>query len=103
MNGLFQYRYSQVKISSNHELIYHYHYDTFNSNDYRKAYIVLFVGKTWDRKSTAINAFFNIIKGIHLHDDFRFILIEEVKKTPGVSVTDGVHLYYLRDIMCQLL
>ena len=83
MNGLSLYKYSQVKRSSNHELVYHYHYDTFNSNDYRKAYIVLFVGKTGDGKSTAINAFFNIIKGIQLQDDFRFILIEEEKKLQG--------------------
>lgn len=91
------YRYSNVKAKSNHELVYNYFYDKFESNDYRKAYIVLFVGKTGDGKSTGINAFFNVIKGIQLSDDFRFILIEEQPKKKGESVTDGVHLYYLRD------
>ena len=71
------YRYSKVKGKSNHELVYHYYYDKFESNDYRKAYIVLFVGKTGDGKSTGINAFFNVIKGIQLTDDYRFILVEE--------------------------
>lgn len=91
------YRYSNLKSKSNHELVYHYYFDKFESNDYRKAYIVLFVGKTGDGKSTGINAFFNVIKGIKLTDAYRFILIEEQPKKKGESVTDGVHLYYLRD------
>ena len=91
------YRYSNVKMKSNHELIYQYYFDKFESNYYRKAYIILFVGKTGDGKSTGINAFFNVIKGIKLTDNFRFILIEEQPKKKGESITDGVHLYYLRD------
>ena len=91
------YRYSNIKSKSNHELVFHYYFDKFDSNDYRKAYIILFVGKTGDGKSTGINAFFNVIKGIKLTDNYRFILIEEQPKKKGESVTDGVHLYYLRD------
>ncbi len=80
-------------------MVYQYFYDKFDINDYKLAYIILFVGKTGDGKSTAINAFFNIIKGIQLEDKYRFILIEEIKKAKGQaeSQTDGVHLYYLRD------
>ena len=95
--GVTFYRYSNVKSKSNHELIYHYYFDKFDSNDYRKAYIILFVGKTGDGKSTGINAFFNIIKGIQINDNFRFILIEEQPKKKGESLTNGVYLYYLRD------
>ena len=44
----------------------------------------------------AINAFFNIIKGIKLGDNYRFILITEPPKRYG-NLKDGVHLYYLKD------
>ena len=79
--------------------VYEYFYDDFDLNDYKDAYIVLFCGKTGDGKSTAINAFFNIVKGVRLENDFRFVLINEGEKEGGqaVSQTDGVHLYYLKD------
>ena len=69
-----------------------------NYNDL-DAYVILFCGKTGDGKWTAINAFFNIIKGIELEDNYRFILVTEPKKAQGQaeSQTDGVHLYYLKD------
>ncbi len=98
-NDLTIYKYSNLERVSNHPLVYQYFYDKYNAKDYSDAYIVLFCGKTGDGKSTAINAFFNIIKGVELHDDYRFILITEPKKDKGqaVSQTDGVHLYYLKD------
>ncbi len=89
------YRYSNIERKSDHELVYQYFYDTFDINDYNFAYVILFVGKTGDGKSTAINAFFNIIKGIKLEDKYRFMLIEE--KGQAESQTDGVHLYYIKD------
>ena len=96
---LTTYKYSNLKRVSNHPLVYQYFYDKYNAKDYSDAYIVLFCGKTGDGKSTAINAFFNIIKGVELYDDYRFILIIEPKKDKGQaeSQTDGVHLYYLKD------
>lgn len=98
-NDLTIYKYSNLERVSNHTLVYQYFYDKYNAKDYSDAYIVLFCGKTGDGKSTAINAFFNIIKGVQLHDDYRFILITEPKKDKGqaVSQTEGVHLYYLKD------
>ena len=67
----------------------------YNDSD---AYVILFCGKTGDGKWTALNAFFNIIKGIELEDNYRFILVTEPKKAKGQaeSQTDGVHLYYLK-------
>ena len=50
--------------------------DQYNVHDYQDAYGVLFWGKTGDGKSTTINAFFNIVKGIKLEDNYRFILIK---------------------------
>ena len=93
------YKYSSKERQSTHELVYQYFYDEFNVNDYDNAYVILFSGKTGDGKTTAINAFFNIIKGIKIEDNYRFILIIEPKKPKGQaeSQTDGVHLYYLKD------
>ena len=96
---LITYKYSNKERVSKQKLVYQYFYDDFNPEDYNDAYVILFCGKTGDGKTTAINAFFNIIKGITLHDNFRFILITEPKKQKGQaeSQTDGVHLYYLKD------
>ena len=82
-----------------YELVYQYFYDNYNARDYQSAYVILFCGKTGDGKTTAINAFFNIIKGITLDDNFRFILISEPEKKKGQaeSQTYGVHIYYLKD------
>ena len=93
------YKYSNIERESNYPLVYQYFYDTFEIDDYKNAYVMLFVGKTGDGKSTAINALFNIIKGIKLEDKYRFILIKEKEKEKGqaVSQTDGVHLYYIKD------
>mgnify|MGYP002624665155 CR=1 FL=1 len=93
------YKYSDIEKKSGHDQVYQYFYDKFDINDYSDAYVVLFCGKTGDGKTTAINAFFNIIKGIQLNDKYRFLLINETKKKKGQaeSQTDGVHLYYLKD------
>jgi len=91
------YKYSNIKPQEK-DNIFQYFFDKYDVNDYKDAYIVLFCGKTGDGKSTAINAFFNIVKGVKLEDKFRFILIKEKDKGgQSVSQTDGVHLYYLKD------
>ena len=88
------YRYSNIERKSDHELVYQYFYDRFVLNKHN-----FICGKTGDVKSTIINAFFNIIKGIKIADKYRFILIEEKEKEKGeaISQTDGIHLYYLID------
>ena len=93
------YLYSKVERKSKSKLIYQYHFDTYNDNDYKNAKIILFIGKTGDGKTTAINAFFNIIKGIKREDKYRYILIKEQKKAKGQaeSQTDGLHIYYIKD------
>jgi hypothetical protein len=93
------YKYSNIPKTSNHKLVYQYFFDKYKAEDYSDAYVVLFCGKTGDGKTTAINAFFNIVKGVQLEDNYRFILITEPKKSKGQaeSQTDGVHLYYLKD------
>ena len=69
------YKYSNKERQSNHNFVYQYFYDEFNTSDYDNAYVLLFLGKVGDGKSTAINALFNIIKGIKLEDNYRLILI----------------------------
>jgi hypothetical protein len=93
------YKYSNVPKVSKHELIYEYFYDKLDEQDIQDACVILFCGKTGDGKTTAINALFNIIKGVKLEDNYRFILITETPKATGQaeSQTDGVHLYYLKD------
>ena len=93
------YKYCSKPRENPHKLIFKYYYDKFDRNDYDNAYIILFIGKTGDGKSTAINALFNIIKGIKLEDKQRFILIPELNKKKGQaeSQTDGIHLYYIKD------
>ena len=97
--GLTLYKYSNVPRKTNHQLVYQYYYDNYDVRDNQDAYVVLFCGKTGDGKTTAINAFFNIIKGVKLEDNYRFILISEPEKEKGQaeSQTDGVHIYYLKD------
>ena len=94
-DNLTKYKYSSKERQSKHEFVYQYFYDEFNINDYDNAYVILFCGILGVGKSMAINAFFNIIKGIKLEDNYRFILITEPPKR--YNFTDGVHLYYLKD------
>ena len=98
-DGLTYYLYSKQQAQKPHKLVVQYFFDKYGPNDYKDAKIILFVGKTGDGKTTAINSFFNIIKGITLYDNYRFILIKEPKKQKeqAESQTDGVHLYYLKD------
>ena len=93
------YKYSNIKSKSPYKLIFQYFFDKYESTDYKNSKIILFIGKTGDGKTTAINAIFNILKGIKLEDNYRFILIKESIKDKGQSEsqTDGLHLYYIKD------
>ena len=84
-NDLTIYLYSELERVSNHPLVFQYFYDKFEGVDFQNAYVVLFCGKTGDGKTTAINGFFNIIKGITIEDDYRFILIKEIEKKKKTS------------------
>ena len=99
MENIKLYLYSKKEGQSKYENVYEYFYDEFDINDYKNAYIVLFWGRIGSGKKTSINALFNIIKGIELEDNFRFILIKEsdTKMNANESKIDGVHLYYVKD------
>ena len=79
------------------KLVYHNICDELSPNEIQEAKIILFIGYKDTRKTTAINAFFNIIKGINFKSPERFILINESKEQKQQKYTSGIHLYYLKD------
>ena len=87
------------------QLVFHYYVDNFSEYDIHNAKIILFAGKTGSGKTTAINAFVNIVKGVKLGDHIRYNLIQEETKEKGQaeSQTDGIHIYYLKDYQNQPL
>ena len=99
LNDITYYKYSKLKTQKPLDSVYLNYYDKYNIEyDEDIAYVSLFCGKTGDGKTTAINAFFNIIKGVKREDNYRFILIDEPQKNPGKSQTNGVHLYFVKDL-----
>ena len=95
-----QLKFVNTDLKTNKDnLVFHYFVDHLSQNEIQNAYIILFAGKTGSGKTTAINAFVNIVKGIKLGDLKRYKLIEEKPKAQGQaeSQTDGIHLYYLKD------
>lgn len=49
-DDLITYKYSNTTYISNHNLVYQYFYDDFSSDDYKNAYVILFIGKIGDVK-----------------------------------------------------
>ena len=90
-------KYSNTNPESNHELIYQYYYDKFNSDDYKNAYVIIFVGKNNQGKTKTLNSLLNIIKGISLDNKKRFTLTDLVGEYRECSSTEGFHIYYLKD------
>lgn len=99
INDFYFYKYNIISQEIPYNSIIKYYCDDFNKEDFDRAYIILFIGKTGDGKTTAINALFNILKGVKVNDKFRFILIKEKDKKTGQaeSQTEGLHLYYIKD------
>ena len=74
------------------ELIFQYFYDIFTLEDYDKAIKALFFGENTEEKTKAINAYYNLIKGIKLESKEKLILIENDNQ-----LNIGIHLYYIKD------
>ena len=79
------------------QLIFHHFYDHLDKFEKEDTFIALIIGKTWEGKITAINAFFHIIRDVKFKDDYRYILIEEAEKCQKDSQNEGYHLYYLKN------
>ena len=90
-------KYSNTNPESNHELIYQYYYDKFNSDDYKNAYVIIFVGKNNQGKTKSLSSLLNIIKGISLDNKKRFTLTDLVGEYKECSSTEGFHIYYIKD------
>lgn len=97
MNGITYYKYSKLEPQKPVDSVYLYYYDKYNIEfDEDIAYVILFCGKTGDGKTKAINLFFNIIKGVKREDNYRFILIDEPKKSQKESQTEAVHFIFCK-------
>ena len=92
-NNLKIYKYSNIQ-RVYHNLIFQYFFDKFDKNDFEEAYVTIFFGKRGEGKRSTINSLFNIIKGVNIDYNYRFILIEESKQ----DIENGLHLYYIKDI-----
>ena len=62
------YKYSNIEGKKFSDDIYQHIYDKYNIKDYEDARVILFFGKKGEGKTTAINAFFNVIKGRKIED-----------------------------------
>ena len=94
-NGIKTIKYSNKKRQVYLKLIYQYYYDQFKKDDFDKAYIIIFFSDNFEIKLKAINSFLNVIKGIKLEENERFILIENEIFNNQLDV--GIHIYYLKD------
>jgi len=89
-------QYSSLKRQIYSNLIFRYFYDKFDKDDNNKAYIILFLGQKGEGKTKAINAYFNLIKGIKLEKKEKIILIDD--KIGNNQLDNGIHMYYIKDI-----
>ena len=97
---IFIYQYSNLEpINIFNDFIHLYFFDKYDIDDYKEAYIIMFLGDNGAGKTTAINALFNIIKGITIEDYYRFVLIKEEENNRNYRVysTKGINLYYIKD------
>ncbi len=96
---IYKYQLKQKIEILKSPLINQYIYDEFDNNDLKNAIVVLFFGPTGSGKTTAINALFNIIKGINLEDNFRFLLYAEnnTEKYDYYLKDEVINLYYIKD------
>lgn len=90
---LIIYKYSNKKYISNHDSLYQYFYDDFSFDDYKNAWVILFIGKIRDYQTKPINA----VKGVDLNDNFRFYMIHKEKKSQYSDQAYGLNLYYVKD------
>ena len=90
---LKKYSNKERQVYSN--LIYQYFYDKFKTEDYINAKRILFFGDNSKERIKAINAYFNILKGINLEKNERLILIENEKGNKQLD--HGIHMYYIKD------
>ena len=69
---IIQLKFVNTDLNTNKDkLVFHYFADDLSPNEIQNAYIILFAGKTGPGKTTAINAFVNIVKDIKLGDPKR--------------------------------
>ena len=76
------FKYKDLKANEK-QLVFHYYVDDFSEYDIYNAKFILFAGKIGSGKTTAINAFANIVKEVKLGDHIRYNLIQEKPEEKG--------------------
>lgn len=66
---------------------------SLTANEELTAYSFLIVGQTGSGKTTLLNSFVNAIMDIKFEDDFRYIIVEEEKRSQSNSQTQNVQIY----------
>ena len=88
---------NEERESTNEELkIFKYPQIFFSPSEVEKAYTFLVIGETGNGKTTIINSFLNVVMGITIDTDFRYVIIEEDDNSQIHSKTKDVNIYNIK-------
>ena len=88
---------NEERESTNEELkIFKYPQIFFSPSEVEKAYTFLVIGETGNGKTTIINSFLNVVMGITIDADFRYVIIEEDDNSQIHSKTKDVNIYNIK-------
>ena len=88
---------NEERESTNEELkIFKYPQIFFSPSEAEKAYTFLVIGETGNGKTTIINSFLNVVMGITIDTDFRYVIVEEDDNSQIHSKTKDVNIYNIK-------
>ena len=88
---------NEERESTNEELkIFKYPQIFFSPSEAEKAYTFLVIGETGNGKTTIINSFLNVVMGITIDTDFRYVIVEEDDNSQIHSKTKNVNIYNIK-------
>ena len=88
---------NEERESTNEELkIFKYPQIFFSPSEAEKAFTFLVIGETGNGKTTIINSFLNVVMGITIDTDFRYVIVEEDDNSQIHSKTKDVNIYNIK-------
>ena len=88
---------NEERESTNEELkIFKYPQIFFSPSEAEKAFTFLVIGETGNGKTTIINSFLNVVMGITIDTDFRYVIVEEDDNSQIHSKTKNVNIYNIK-------
>ena len=88
---------NEERESTNEELkIFKYPQIFFSPSEAEKAFTFLVIGETGNGKTTLINSFLNVVMGITIDTDFRYVIVEEDDNSQIHSKTKNVNIYNIK-------